>query len=104
MSLTEGELAEILLGLGHDDPCKRVIMLKIIADDPTGDARLLPHLEQLLEDKNPVPLGIPYTFGEVRWMAAHALAAECQALGLDQQIFISSVPVPIVINDLSRLV
>jgi len=64
----------------------RVGMLKVSWESPSADPRVLPYLEDLLHDKTPCVLGHPYVFGEIRWLAAKALAAERAALGINEPV------------------
>lgn len=103
MFLTKKELDETVSGLQHEEPRQRVIWLKLIFENPTGDPHLLPYLEALIEDKIPVLIGIPFFFGEVRWMAAYALAAEYKKQGIDKVIRLEQVAKPIMDNQLAQL-
>ena len=64
----------------------RVGALKDLWQYPSADPRVLPYLEERLNDKTPCILGYPYIFGEIRWLAAKALAAERAALGINQPV------------------
>ena len=78
---------------GHSDLI--VATLKDLRDYPSADKRVLPYLERLLDDKTPCLLAIPYIFGEIRWLAAKALLAEREALGIGESIFVPNVVRPI---------
>ena len=49
-------------------------------------------------------LGIPYQYGEVRWLAAHALAAERRAAaGRAEPVVVADIPVPLGVEALAAL-
>jgi len=93
--LTNQDFTELAEDLRSEELSLRVATLKAFRKLPSGDARILPHLEPLLQDKTPCILGYPYIFGEVRWLAAHALAAERAALGMNQPVRVQNVVKPI---------
>jgi hypothetical protein len=64
----------------------RVGALKDLWQYPSADARVLPYLERLLYHKTPCLLSIPYILGDIRWLAAIALAAERAALGINESV------------------
>lgn len=84
--LTDQEFIELLEDINSDELSLRVAAVKNLWRDPTADPRILPYLEELLHDTTPCLLGIPYIFGEIRWLAAKALAAERAALGINQLV------------------
>lgn len=61
-----------------------------LADAPCADERVLEACERALEDRAMVLLTIPYSYGEVRWVAADAVVAVRAALGR---------PAPVVLED-----
>ena len=67
-------------------------MLQIVAQAPTGDPRMIPHLERCLNDRTVTVLSLPYLFGELRWHAAQALAFELEAIGKPRTIVIDDLP------------
>ena len=67
---------------------------------PSGDPRVLPYLERLLEDGAPCLFSIPSEYGEVRYRAAEALAAERQVQGISEPVRVRSVVVPLTANRL----
>jgi hypothetical protein len=92
---TDEELAETIKWLESPNVADRAVTLKSLWVWPSGDERLLPYLERLLEDKTPCVVGIPVRYGEVCWLAAHALAAEYKALGRHDVVRLSGVVKPI---------
>jgi hypothetical protein len=93
--LADDELGEFLTELSNDDAEQRVIALRVLARNPGGDPRLLPQLRELLADRTVTVLWIPFEYGEVRWMAAEALAAEYRAAGIDEPVVLDDAPYPL---------
>jgi hypothetical protein len=65
---------------------------------PTGDVRLLPYLEALLEDRRPCCLGTDSRyiyFGELRSLAAEAVSAERQEIGLTDHVILHGLTKPL---------
>lgn len=95
MPITEDETTEILQALEHPAVEDKVGMLRIVAEDPTGSARVAEAVTRLLEDRSAAVLSIPYQVGEVRWAAAYALRAERRALGRTEPVVLADVPTPV---------
>ncbi len=93
--LTNQEFPEFVEDITSGNVSQVVATLEDLRDYPSGDHRVLPYLEHLLHDKTPCILGIPLIFGEVRWLAAHALAAERATLGIRKAIRLRNVVKPI---------
>jgi len=95
------DLQETIEALQTDD--RRSVMLRVLMMEPLADERILPSLEELLTDTTPCVIAIPHRFGEVRWLAAHALAKERQALGISEPVVLHNVVIPLDTNELGRL-
>ncbi|MGB0383961.1 MAG: hypothetical protein ACPGWR_03975 [Ardenticatenaceae bacterium] len=93
--LTNEEWKESVEHLTGSDLSFKVVTLKDFWRYPSADPRLLPYLEDLIHDKTPCLLGIPYVFGEVRWLAAKALTAEREALEICKPVRLQNVVRPI---------
>lgn len=93
--MTDQDFAEFVEDMMNGDITLRGASLRALSKLPTGDERFLPYLEQLLYDKTPCVLGIPYIFGEIRWLAAHALAAEREVQGILTPVRLQNVVRPI---------
>jgi len=93
--LTKEDFRVVIEHLTGDDPSLRAIALEDLWQYPSADRRILPYLERLLHDKTPCVLGIPYIFGEIRWLAAHALASERSILNFYQPVRLPNVVEPI---------
>ncbi|MEU7532371.1 hypothetical protein AB0A74_42015 [Saccharothrix sp. NPDC042600] len=95
------EFEELLRDLRSPDAHTRTIALDLLVRKPTGDPRVLTAVEALLSDDTPDVLSVPYLFGEVRWAAAHALAAERSASGVHLAVELRDVPRPLSLTELS---
>jgi hypothetical protein len=93
--LTYEDFTELMKELNGEDVSLKAVTLKGFWQLPSKDARVLPHLERLLDDKSPCLLGIPYIFGEIRWLAAQALTAERKTLGISRTVQLQNVVQPI---------
>jgi hypothetical protein len=89
------ELEDLRQGLHSETADERAETLWAIARSPTGEASLLPVLEALLSDEAITVVALPRTYGEVRWAAAHALAAERKAAGLAEPVHLEQVLKPV---------
>lgn len=102
--VAKDEIAEIIDILKSPDAHRRTTMLGVLAQEPSGDPRLLAVVGELLADDTPDLISIPMLFGEVRWVAAHALAAERRAAAVPTPVELQGVPRPLTSDELSRLV
>ena len=93
--LTQEDFTEFVADMTGEDASLRAAGLQVLWECPSADRRVLPYLSRLLYDKTPCLLGIPYRFGEVRWLAAHALAAERAALGIQKPVKLRQVVTPL---------
>jgi hypothetical protein len=84
--LTLKEFTELLEDMNSNEFSLLVASLRDLWRYPSADPRVLPYLEERLNDKTPCILGYPYIFGEIRWLAAKALAAERAALGINEPV------------------
>ncbi len=95
MAMDESEPEEILGALASSDPVERFLMLLVLADDPSGEARVRAAVEPLIEDRASRPARRPAFRTEVRWHAAHALAAERRLAGISEEVSLSDVIAPL---------
>jgi hypothetical protein len=93
--LNHGEFQELVEDLHSKELSMRVATLKTLQKYPSGDERVLQHIEALLDDKTLCVLMLPYRFGEIRWLAAQALAAERASLGNEEPVRLQSVVRPL---------
>ncbi len=89
--------------LGSNDARDRARMLQAIAQHPLADRELLAACEKLLEDRDVCLLTIPYSFGEVRWVAADAVAALRAALGIAEPVELRDTFSPCSTDDIAQL-
>ena len=89
------EIAHFLEVLGSDDERTRVRALHAMSRRPLRDERILAACEKLLDDRTITVFGIPYSFGEVRWVAADAVAAVRGVLGRTGDVVIEDVFAPV---------
>ena len=99
--LTDQEFTELVEDLTGDNFSLRVATLQVLWEEPSGDKRILPHLERFLHDKTPCLLGVPYIFGEIRWLAAQALAAEREVQGMTEPVYLQNIVKPIYTEGIS---
>jgi hypothetical protein len=97
------DIDEILAMLADPDPRGRVLMLQVLASSPTGSSRLLPRLELLTSDTEVTVLGLPFMFGEVRWAAAHALAAERKIQEVAEPVALTGIAIPLGSDSIARI-
>jgi hypothetical protein len=76
MAATEEDIAFYSNQLANGTTAERGLTLRDLAQHPTGDPRVVAAIEARLLDVEPVLLQIPLLYGEVRLLAAAALAAE----------------------------
>jgi HEAT repeat protein len=93
----------LLKRLASEDPRVRANTLNGIAANPTADRRLLAIAERLLDDRTICILSLPYKFGEVRWIAADAVAAVRAALSIDTPVVVDDVFAPVSTEEASKL-
>ncbi|WP_306358317.1 MULTISPECIES: hypothetical protein [unclassified Nocardia] len=87
----------------QEEPEEVAITLRTLLTDPLADVRVVPYLKGLLTDTTLCVLSIPYRYGEMRWLAAHALRAEYDALGIDDMIELHDVVRPLDFNEIYEL-
>ena len=99
----EADVTNCLQRLRSADLETRCTSLIALKQGPLPDERIAVVVESMLEDRSACLLQLPYKFGEVRWLAAHALAALRRALGKPELVTLSGVAAPIDLADLSAL-
>lgn len=76
-------------------PRQRAIALQGLATDPPADPRILALCEALLEDRTIALLSLPFSFGEIRWLAADAVVSIRRVLGISDPVVICDVFAPV---------
>ncbi len=82
---------------------ERIITLRGLAVAPIADATVLAACEGLLEDRTMALLSIPYEYGEVRWVAAEAVAAMRGVLGSSEDVVLEDAIAPCSAESLKKL-
>lgn len=91
--MSSPEVDELLAMLEDADQAVRAATLQTLALSPVAEERLLPALKALLDDRTPVVVSVPPpVVGELRWLAAHALASTRFRLGIDEPVRLEAVP------------
>jgi hypothetical protein len=104
MKMSEPRIEFVLGELASDDPRDRANVLRGLAAEPLADQRVLAACEQLLDDRTITLLSIPYQFGEIRWVAAGAVAAVRGALGIREPVVVTGVFPPCSTDTVEKLV
>ena len=91
----EDELAWQFSELQSPDARSRAYILRTIAANPVANEQLLIAAERLLDDRTITLLDIPERFGEVRWLAADAVAALRGVLGRSDAVTLEDTFEPI---------
>ncbi len=100
--LTKEDFTDLVRNLTSHDQELRVIALENLWQVPSGDIRLIPYIEALLSDKTLCLLGIPYIFGEVRWLAAKALIAEREMQGMSEGVQLQNIVQPLTMKEYAQ--
>lgn len=96
------ERSEVLAALRSPEVEERAAMLKDLLHNPTGDVQVRAAVEALLEDHAPCVVQIPLRIGEVRWLAARALAAERSAGGVAEPVVVKGIVRPLEVGELAE--
>jgi hypothetical protein len=89
--------------LTSDDPKERAAGLRARSRHPSGEPSVLPILENLLEDRTPTIVQFPIAYGEMRWLAAEALAAERYRQNVTEHVVAPGTVIPLSTTRLYRL-
>ena len=92
---TEQDEVELLIQELQGNPRDRVLALQSLSRRPLSDLRLLAICELLLDDRTIALISIPYSFGEVRWCAADAVASLRGVLNISEPVVISDIFAPV---------
>jgi len=89
--------------LASPDARERVRMLHSIAAEPDADRSVLRACEKLLTDREICLVSIPYRFGEVRFVAADAVSALRESLGIQVPVKVEDTFTPCSTDEVARL-
>ena len=95
VSPSESSEVEYKLKSLQGSPQERVSALRGLAITPLPDRRLLVLCEALLDDQTITLLGVPFTFGEIRWFAADAVVSLRRVFNISEPVVISNVFAPV---------
>lgn len=101
---TEQSEIEHKLKFLQGTPRERALALQGLSIAPMPDRRLLVLCEALLMDRTIALLGIPYSFGEIRWCAADAVASLRRVLNISEPVVIPDVFAPVSMDKAIQLV
>lgn len=106
MTTEPAEQSEIELFIEHlrGSPRERVLALQALSRTPVPDRRLLAICESLLDDKTMALISLPYSFGEVRWCAADAVASLRRVLNISEPVVMPDVFAPVSMDKAIQLV
>lgn len=91
----EHEIASLLESLASPEADERSAVLLVLAQDPIADARVVAGVEALIHDRAACWAQPPAALTEVRWYAAHALAAARRAAGIAGPVRVFAVVPPL---------
>jgi hypothetical protein len=100
--MEEADIAETLQWLQGESVQDRAIMLGVLAEEPSGEARIRAAVEALLDDRSICVTQPPPRWLEIRQIAAEALAAERHVAGIVEPVMLRAVPVPMDVAEVSR--
>jgi hypothetical protein len=83
---------DILDRLRSDDPGTRIRALQFLGRSPDVRPQVMTELERLVEDRTCGMLDVPYRYGEIRTLAAEALAVARAKIGDLRLVRIEAVP------------
>lgn len=100
--MNDDELQRRITMLNGDiDQIKEVLEFSL--ENPLGDARLLTYLESMLDDRRLCVMGVPYYYGELRWLVAEAVASEQGKLGIDDGVYLKNTFRPMRTEEINKL-
>jgi hypothetical protein len=98
------DLSYIVNSLHSPETKDRVSMLRVLRLSDRADERVLPYIEELLNDLTPCMIDIkPIRFSETRFLAGQALETQRRLLGIDKPVDFSGFVQQIESGDLSLL-
>lgn len=101
--MTVSDVDYLIEKLGSPNPTDRVRALQAIIREPIASPALLTATEKLLHDRELCVLQIPYLFGEIRIIAAEAVAAIRVQLGIKGLVEVPDAFPALKHDDVARL-
>ncbi|MEL6405829.1 MAG: hypothetical protein AAFR81_15780 [Chloroflexota bacterium] len=106
--LKSNDLSEIGMFLLHYNDLRTIYPAGFCHEDepvPISNDEIIRLLENLLDDRRPVPITsrFPRHYGELRWAVARALACEYAYRGIDKPIILKDVMKPIRSREAGRI-
>ncbi|WP_164928962.1 hypothetical protein [Gloeobacter violaceus] len=101
--LADNDLNSLIQALQSSDDNRAATALTVLIERPTADVRLLPHLEALLTRHSACVIARPFIFGELRLLAARALAEERGAAGILEPVQIEDAAQPLRTTEIELL-
>lgn len=92
-----------LVNLRSEDPRQRSVTLRGLGIRPSGDPRVLSVLEELLDDRTACIVNIPLEYGEIRFLAAMALAMERYKQGISEHVCAPGTILPLTVSSMHRI-
>lgn len=87
-----------------DSPIAKAIACRSLVHNPSGDPRVLPNLENALEDNRICVISKPITYSEVRFWAAYALSAERKKQFIQKIFTLQQTFLPLTVDDAMNII
>ena len=87
-----------------DSPIAKAIACRSLVHNPSGDSRVLPYLENALEDSRICIISKPITYSEVRFWAAYALSKERKKQGIQKAFTLQKTFSPLTVDDAMNII
>lgn len=102
--MEDSDLSYTINALHSSETRDRVSMLRVLRRSDRADKRVLPYIEELLNDLTPCMIDIkPICFSEIRYLAGQALETQRRLLGIDKPVDFSGFVQQIEAGDLLLL-
>jgi hypothetical protein len=90
-------LSSLINALHSSETATKVAALHVLRRSDRADERVLPHIEELLNDLTPCMIDVkPIRFSEIRFLAGQALKTQRRLLGIDKPVdfsgFVQQIP------------
>jgi hypothetical protein len=97
VNIVENDLEAVINSLHSPETRDRVSMLRVLRRSDRADERVLPYIEELLNDLTPCMIDFkPIRFSEIRFLAGQALETQRRLLGIEKPVdfsgFVQQIP------------